>query len=311
MKTAVIDLGTNTFNLLIRDLDKDQLVYNGKIGVKLGEGGLDQEKITPQAFARGLRALEEHKKTIKALGAHESYAFATSAIRSASNGSDFVKTAKEESGININVIDGHQEAELIYLGVKQAVDLGRSTSLIIDIGGGSTEFIIANQERIFWKNSYKLGSSRLLEIFKPNDPLKETDIQAIVDYISSSTPDLLNSIKQFKPQTLIGSSGSFDTLASMLHETHSDDIYDRSKSSYVFDVDRYRDIAQKMLSCSLQQRLETPGMIAMRADMMPMACIQINFLLNHLSDIEMKLSAYALKEGVFATLKHKNKWLRS
>ncbi len=311
MKIAVIDLGTNTFNLLIRDTKTSEVLYNNKIGVKLGDGGLDDDRIMPVAFERGINALKAHRETIKDFGADKTYAFATAAIRSASNGGDFVSAAANQVNIKVNVIDGQKEAELIYLGVTQALELGEGTSLIVDIGGGSTEFIICTNKEVLWKNSYNIGSSRLLEKFKPKDPINSLEAQAIEDFIAEVTTDLVSALKQHPTKTLIGSSGSFDTLASMIHEAYPEANYDPTKTSYEFELHQYLAIAQKMISSPYEQRLLTPGMIPMRADLMPMACIQINFLLKRLGIKTMKLSTYALKEGVFTTLKEKNKWLES
>lgn len=311
MKIAIIDLGTNTFNLLIKDNETGELFYNDKIGVKLGDGGINQNKIIPVAFERGIAALKAHRQTIEKIGAGEIYAFATSAIRSASNGADFVKAAAEQAGINVNVIDGQKEAELICLGVQQAMDLGPGTSLIVDIGGGSTEFILATSNEILWKNSYNIGSSRLLEKFRPADPITLEEIEAIEVFMAEETADLFEAVKQFPTKTLIGSSGSFDTLAAMVQAAYPEAGYNPTHTSYTFELHQYKAIAHLMISSTYEQRLLTPGMIPMRADMMVMACLQINFLLKRLALKTLKLSVYALKEGVFQTLKEKNTWQRS
>ena len=143
MKTAIIDLGTNTFNLLI--VEGDQTLFKTKIAVKLGEGGITNNFIAEEPYRRGLAALKKHIETIKHYKVERTLAFATSAIRSATNGAVFVKEVKKKLGLNIEVIDGNKEAELIYLGVQQALDLGQENNLIMDIGGGSTEFIICNK----------------------------------------------------------------------------------------------------------------------------------------------------------------------
>jgi exopolyphosphatase/guanosine-5'-triphosphate,3'-diphosphate pyrophosphatase len=311
MKIAVIDLGTNTFNLLIRDTETNVVLYNNKIGVKLGDGGLDDDRIMPVAFERGINALKSHRLTIKEYDVDKTYAFATAAIRSASNGSDFVAAAAKEAGIEVNVIDGQKEAELIYLGVTQALDLGEGTSLIVDIGGGSTEFILANKNAVLWKNSYNIGSSRLLEKFKPKDPISPEQKEAIENFITTVTRDLAEAVRQHPTTTLIGSSGSFDTLANMINEANPGAGYDPTTTSFTFELSQYHQIAEKMLTASYEERLATPGMIPMRADMMPMACIQINYLIKQFGVQTLKLSTYALKEGVFITLKEKNRWRES
>ena len=163
MRVAIIDLGTNTFNLLICDKkdESDKIIFKNKISVKLGEGGIDKGIIADAPYQRGIKALEDHLNTIKKYEVDKHRAFATSAIRSTKNGSDFVREVFEKLALKIEVIDGDKEAELIYQGVKKAILFDLDYKLIMDIGGGSTEFIIANAKGVRWKKSYLLGVSRL------------------------------------------------------------------------------------------------------------------------------------------------------
>lgn len=312
MRIAIIDLGTNTFNLLIRDLPNNAILYNDKIAVKLGEGGINTGTIAAPAFERGIQALIDHKKTIEQWQVDETYAFATSAIRSANNGKDFVSAARQKTGIIVNVINGQQEAELIYLGVKQAMDIGANTSLIMDIGGGSTEFILAGSEGLIWKNSYDIGASRLLEKFRPSDPISPEEIAQIQKFLQVMLSDLFEQVSRHPTNTLIGSSGSFETLAAMISFADPNSSYQSGLNAYTFDLDRYKAMARLMIESTIEQRINTPGMIPMRADMMGIVCIQINIVLEALNIQTLKLSTYALKEGVFYSLKeNENTWLKS
>lgn len=302
MRVAILDLGTNTFNLLIRNTETQELLHNSKISVKLGEGGIDQNLIQPEPFQRGIDALKQHVNTIKNFNVAQVYAFATSAIRSSSNGPTFINQAKQKAGIEVNVIDGQKEAELIYHGVKQAVKLGPDVALIMDIGGGSTEFIFTNHERVLWKESYPLGASRLKETFKPSDPIGYDDIQKLTKHFDSTLEGVITASEKYHPTTLIGSSGSFDTLADMIaHEFDNGNVLN-DRVTYDYDLEQYDFISQKMRTSNLQERLDTPGMIPMRADMIVLACLQIDYILGKLSIQSMKLSTYALKEGVLNTL---------
>ncbi len=147
MKTGIIDMGTNTFNLLIED-EGGQVYYNDKIPVKLGQGGIDHNHIAPPAFQRGLDALSRFRTICTEKGAEQIFAFATSAIRSADNGQQFVEEVEEQTGIRTNIIDGDREAMFIYEGVKHAITIGKSPVLIVDIGGGSTEAVIADEKGV-------------------------------------------------------------------------------------------------------------------------------------------------------------------
>lgn len=303
MRMAIIDCGTNTFNLLIKDTLNGAVVYNDKIPVKLGEGGINANTIVPAAFERGLAALETHLATIRAQQGDCTYVFATSAIRSADNGLAFVKAAAAR-GLKINVIDGQQEAELIYQGVKQVTQIGEDPILIMDIGGGSTEFILLRQRKVVFKASYKIGSARLLERFRPSDPISQEEREAVHQYLEVVLAPLIEVVGETWPRTLIGSSGSFDTLAQMCVQqfgtTHLEE-----ESNYRFSMFEYMQVAEQMFSRNIEERLATPGMIPMRADNIVMACLQINFVMQRLGVKVLEQCSYALKEGVFYTLENK------
>ncbi|HXC03767.1 MAG TPA: phosphatase, partial [Bacteroidia bacterium] len=200
MRLAIIDLGTNTFNLLIAETHADgsyRVIFKTKVASKLGEGGINEGIIRPPAFQRGIDALKGYKIKMEELGVQTIYAFATSAIRSASNGSDFVQAVKEQTGIEIKVISGDREAELIYYGVRKAVHMQESYSLIMDVGGGSTEFIIANKHRIIWKQSFNLGAARLLARFHESDPITIVEIERLRAYLLKELLPLFDAVRQF------------------------------------------------------------------------------------------------------------------
>jgi exopolyphosphatase/guanosine-5'-triphosphate,3'-diphosphate pyrophosphatase len=219
MILAVIDCGTNTFNLLIVEVKNAAYtkVFNTRMPVKLGEGTINKGYIDTVPFNRGINALTEFKKHLVKFKVTKTLAFATSAIRDAKNGLDFVYKTKLDLDIDINVIDGNREAELIYLGNKLAADIDQKLVLIMDIGGGSTEFILANREQIFWKQSFLLGAARLLERFSISNPITETEIKIIYDYLFNELQPLFEAIKLFPTGELIGSSGAFDSIIEMIH----------------------------------------------------------------------------------------------
>lgn len=199
MKISILDLGTNTFNIFIAEIHPDKTytkLYKSKIAVKLGEGGINNNFIEEKPFERGIRALKKHRKTSKKFGVDKIVAFATSAVRSANNGRDFVLAAKEKTGIDVEVISGEREAELIYYGVKMAVRLNDTPSLIIDIGGGSTEFILANNKEILWKQSFLLGAARLLAKFKPSDPITESELKQIEGHLEKELQPLFSAAER-------------------------------------------------------------------------------------------------------------------
>ena len=306
-RIAVIDLGTNTFNLLIVEVNPDKSyrqLFQTKISVKLAEGGINKGFIAPVPFQRGIDALKIHKQTIEKYKADQVFAFATSAIRGASNGIDFVKKAKEEIDVDIRIISGDKEAELIYYGVRSAVKMDEQTSLIIDIVGGSTEFIIGNKEKIIWKQSFLLGAARLLEMFAPGDPISEKEIKTIEDYLQQELQPLFEAVKKYPITELIGSSGSFDSLAEMVaHRFYTAEILN-NKTEYTFNLDDCVIVYESILKSTNAERMQMKGLVAMRVDMIVISSILVHFIISSLNIEKMRLSTYSLKEGVLYEVLH-------
>lgn len=301
MKIAVIDLGTNTFNLLIVKVNSDKSyspIFQTKTSVKLAEGGMNNGFIADAAFNRGIEAFKAHVASIKKYKADKIYALATSAIRSTTNGLAFVEKAKNETGIDIQIISGDREAELIYYGVRSAVEMTNDASLIIDIGGGSTEFVIANKNQIFWKQSFLLGAARLLEMFPSSDPIIDSEIEVFTNHLTKELQPLFEAIKKYPVKELLGSSGSFDSLAEMIaHRFYTPEILD-DKTEFTFDLEQCEEMYNCILKSTNAERLKMKGLIAMRVDMIVVSSIIVNFVIRSFKIEKMRLSTYSLKEGV-------------
>jgi exopolyphosphatase/guanosine-5'-triphosphate,3'-diphosphate pyrophosphatase len=302
---AIIDLGTNTFNLLVAEIEhgkKHKILLNTKLPVKLGEGGLSKNHITPAAFERGINAIEQHLLNASRFSPEKIFAFATSAVRSADNGKEFAAALKQRFNIDIEIIDGKREAELIYKGVREAVALNENISLIMDIGGGSTEFILANKNNIFWKYSFNLGAARLLEKFNPGNPILLCEVDAIRNYLKTELAPLFSALKKFPATELIGSSGSFDSLAEMIaHKFYNPDILNDT-THYTFNLDDFYHIHDILLKSTKEERLNMKGLVSMRVDMIVISSIFIHLILQECKLSKMRLSTYSLKEGVLAEL---------
>ncbi|MBK9638398.1 MAG: hypothetical protein IPO63_11480 [Bacteroidetes bacterium] len=168
-RIAVIDCGTNTFNLLIADRLEGGVHYilRTKRVVKLGSEGIKDRIIGEKSQLRALNALIEYKLLTDKYAVQEIKIIGTAALRDAHNSPTLLRKIKKATGFNIKLIDGNQEAVYIYQGVKASKLLDDQCQLIMDIGGGSTEFILCSKDKIFWKKSFRLGAARLLEIFHP------------------------------------------------------------------------------------------------------------------------------------------------
>jgi exopolyphosphatase / guanosine-5'-triphosphate,3'-diphosphate pyrophosphatase len=304
-RIAIIDLGTNTFNLLVAEIAANnsyKIIFNTKIAVKLGEGGINTNIITPAPFQRGVDAMQQHLETAEKYNATKIFAFATSAVRSAKNGNDFVSAIKKQTGIEVTIISGEKEAELIYAGVRQALEIGIEKALVMDIGGGSTEFIICNNKDIFWKHSFDLGVSRMYELFKHSEPITAEEILKVERYLKENLQPLFNAVEQHPFDTLIGSSGSFDTFAEMIICRFYRGETLENKTSYEFKIEDFDKIHNLIIHSNLEDRYKMEGLIEMRVDMIVLASLFTNFILRELKLTKMRLSTFALKEGVLSEL---------
>lgn len=299
---AILDFGTNTFNLLIAERKERSfnIIFTSKQPVKLGRGGIQINRITPAAMERGYVAIHNHMESIKKYEVEEVRAFATSAIRNATNGQLFVDEVHKRFGFRVRVIPGDREATLIYKGVKQAYPMNQKKVMILDIGGGSNEFIICNDKGIIWKHSFELGMARILELFDLSDPITHEEVHALEAYFRHELEPLFEAVKKEKPRILIGASGSFDTFYAMM----------RMKSGLVADeghsrplpIVEYRRIHQELIRSTHAERLNMPGMEAVRADMIVPAVVFVSFVLRHCHIRQLVQTDFALKEGVISEL---------
>ncbi|RQO75299.1 exopolyphosphatase [Pedobacter sp. KBW06] len=301
MKVAVIDLGTNTFHLIIAELTADdaRICYKTNLPVRLGEGKINDNFIIQEAFERGLLALEKFSLLIKEHDVELVKATATSAIRSAENGVSFVKAAKNYAGIDIEVISGDEEAEYIFKGVRATGVIDQS-SLIMDIGGGSTEFIICNKEALLWKKSYNIGAARLMQAFFHSDPITTADQNAITRHLDAELGDLKEVLNLYQPKHLIGSAGAFETFTGMLYP----ELSLKETKYHPIDIPAYKALSATFVASSHEEREKMPGLIRLRVDMIVMASILTDYILSAGNIEKLSLSTYDLKMGVLSDLQN-------
>ncbi|MFW6203259.1 MAG: phosphatase [Marinilabilia sp.] len=299
-RIAIIDLGTNTFNLLITEIWPDghyNILLESKNPAKLGEGGIHRSTITPEAIERGLEALKTHLITISEYQVESIFCFATSAIRNAANRDQFLERVRNELGLSVRIIQGDEEAQAIFDGIRQVFPIDENYILIVDIGGGSIEFIIANHNGVAWKQSIETGVARLLEMFQPSDPIKESEIKAIRKHLKKEFEPLFQAMKKFPVKKMVGSSGSFDTLAALLAKKFYP-LVDTSKlTSLHLENKRLTAIHKELMSSDADQRRVMPGMVSFRVESIVPASIIVQFLIEELDIKKIWQCAFSLKEG--------------
>jgi len=302
-RLAVMDLGTNTFHLLVADIQdgKSDIILRDREPVKLGKNGINESTIRPDAIDRALNCMKSFQQQMESHGVSRSIAIGTSALRSAKNSSDVLDRIRKETGISVEVISGDSEAEYIYLGVREAVPLGSSSSLIVDIGGGSVELIIADQHSIQWKVSLDIGAQRLMEMFHRHDPITPEECHALFNHYSDALIPLKRALSSCPTNQLVGSSGTFDTL-SEIYCIRNGIPYSKTTPETPLTVDAFRVIHEELVCMDREARMNVPGMIEMRVDMIVVASCLIKFLVDQLGFQSIRVSSWSLKEGVLAMM---------
>lgn len=306
MKQAIIDLGTNTFHLLIVEQTASgyQTLFRESRPAKIGLAGINQGLITAEALGRALNVLTYFRDVLTQHGVapEQVVATGTSAIRVARNQAEFIERVQQETGITIRVISGEEEAEFIFYGVRAAGALDEQTALVMDIGGGSVEFILGNQERIFWKQSFEIGGQRLRERFMTTDPITPGNIRRLHDYFQEQLLPLANAIHQYQPAVLVGSSGSFDTLVDMQFMHERGQLPPPEQTTFTLPVGEFYRAYELLITKNHDERMTLPGMIELRVDMIVVAVCLIDYVLRTYDIHQIRTSTYSLKEGILSQI---------
>lgn len=303
-RIAVMDLGTNTFHLLIAEGPADNFttIFKTTEAVKLGEGGINKGTIQPEAFARGLAAMQRFQDLILEHRVTDVKAIATSAIRSAANGQDFIDQVEQKTGIQIELINGEQEAGYIYKGIDASGCLNDDNALIMDIGGGSVEFIIANNDEVLWKKSFEIGAARLMDKFHQTDPIPVASIKELTQYLDTTLIELFAAALKYKPKTLIGSSGAFESFAEVIELKKGRKFNIEQTKVYEFDTDDLLDVIELLIKSTHALRASIKGIILVRVDMIVVASLITIYMMQKLALTDVTMSTYSLKEGVLAQM---------
>jgi len=292
MRIAVIDLGTNTFNVVVADVTTEgfTVIHNSKEGVALGMGGINERMIAPEAMKRALKAFKAFMNICVKYQVFAVRAIGTSALRDAKNADELVSKVHKLYGVKIEIIEGLREAELIYQGVSWSYDFDEP-SLIMDIGGGSTEFIRGYKDEALQSCSLNIGVSRAVQLFSPSDPMSADDQAALISWFEESAGPL----KDFRPcTTLVGASGSFETFYEMIHKT----AFPSGMKAIRLNRAELDKTLDWIIHSRFEEREQHPFIIPIRRRMAPIAALKTKWILDKFGISEIVISPYALKEGV-------------
>jgi exopolyphosphatase/guanosine-5'-triphosphate,3'-diphosphate pyrophosphatase len=297
MRIAAIDIGTNSVHMIVCRVGTDlsfEVIDREKDMIRLGAGGLEGRLLPEANITTALQTLSKFKRLAESHGVDEIIATATSAVREARNGGDFIGQAQRDVGVRVKVISGTEEARLIHLAAAYATGVGRHAAVVIDIGGGSTEITLGTSARVELGRSFKLGALRLTERFAKNDPLTESDERRLVRHIRREAGAYLRQIQQRGYARVIGSSGTMLSLGGLAAERRlSDDVRNLRVAAKAI-----RRLRKRLRPMRLEQRLALPGLDPRRADLAAVGAILIDTLLTALGAPELTLCDFALREGL-------------
>lgn len=296
-RLAVIDLGSNTFHLLICEINRDgslSTIYKDRIYVKLASGGLEQ--IDPASIGRGLEAMQLFAEQIKANGVKNSRCIGTAALRETKNGREVADMFTKATGLPIEIIEGHREAGYILRGIRTALPPLDKYGLIMDIGGGSVEFILFKGDAIAFKGSYKIGVAVLYQKFHRSDPISQAEAGALEDFLDQELAEMIRAVKELPGYYLIGASGSFEVI---------NDIMPRLATSAHWtelDIVGISDYLDEIISTNISRRRQIPEIPIERLDYIVVAYILIRYIFRHIPPEKLFYCEFALKEGVLAEM---------
>ncbi|MHA8052515.1 Ppx/GppA phosphatase family protein [Aquirufa sp. OSTEICH-129A] len=300
---AIIDLGTNTFQLLIaqkRESDGSMhILAHEQRPVSLGKGAMKSNVLQDEAMDRAIQTLIEFKQIANSFQCtdHQIVALGTSILRRAENTPELVKKIQQELGIQVEIISGIREAELIYQGIQSSLPQPwNATSLVMDIGGGSVEFILFKANQVLGKLSLEIGGLQLQSLFHLNGEYDQSFNESLVDYIQKALVPLDQLCQAHQPEVLIGAAGAFETIGDLERVTN---LEFQKLTPYAYPLSIPYFLKNKALIDRIPygERVNLPGMKMFRASIFPYANALIYQVLHRYHIPEMWISTFSLKEG--------------
>ena len=300
MKVAAIDIGSNSLHMVVARIDADghfTILDRAKEPVRLGKGTLSARALSPHAMATGMQTLATFKRLADTMQVDRVLAVATSAVREAKNGGDFIAQIGRELGIHVDVITGREEARLIHLAVANALDIAEGSALVVDIGGGSVEFILTAEGAVKMQESLKLGVLRLAERYLQSDPPGRDEVEQLEAYLGRQLGGVVKQARAVEPGRLIGASGTILNLAAIAAQLEGRPAPERMNAVTV----RYKDVLRArnlLVRSDRDERLEIAGLDRRRVDIIVPGAVLVECLMRALKLPELTACDWALREGL-------------
>ena len=308
MRVAAIDIGTNSLHMIVAVVRPDlsfELIDREKEMVRLGAGGLDGRSLTDTAMTSALQTLTKFRRLADSHKVDEIVAAATSAVREADNGGDFIAEVARQTGIRIRVITGVEEARLIHQAAVYGVHMGGQPAVVIDIGGGSTEVTLGTASHVTHARSFKLGVIRLTERFVRSDPITPRDERRMLKHIAQEIGSYLGGIAGRRFERVIGTSGTILSLGSLALSENGGLRPEALRNRHVPAKAMHR-VRKRLTELDLDARLHLAGLDPRRADIAVAGAILLDTILRKVGADELTLCDFSLREGLVLDYIHRN-----
>lgn len=309
---SAIDVGTNSFHMVTASVNHRgmlKIISRDKEMVRLGQSPRDMKYLAEDAIQRGIDTLKHFAKIAQSENA-KIKAVATSAVREAQNKDEFIKRVKEETGIDIEVVSGAEEGRLIYIGVMHALPVYEKNTLVIDIGGGSTETVVGLKGEIKYVKSEKIGTIRMTKRFFDDGNSSKDSISECLDYIKGEWTPVMKKIREVGFDVAVGTSGTIQTLGKMTLALKNEPIPDVLNGLIIPTSEMLEVIDNIKKAGSTSKRKDLPGMEDKRADIILGGALIIEHAIRELNIEKMLISPYALREGIVFNTVEKNRSLQ-
>lgn len=300
MRLAAIDIGTNSVHMIVVEIRPDlsfETVDREKEMVRLGAGGLDGRELAPGAIAAALDALDRFRQLAVSRQVDEIIASATSAVREAPNGGEFLAAVAERTGIRARVISGEEEARLIHLAAVYGINASTGTTVVADIGGGSMEMTLGTATQIHLARSFPLGVIRLTDRFVTSDPLSARDERRLAKHVRAEIKGFSEQVHAAGFDRMIATSGTSLSLGEIALSGRR--LFDSEKIHHSrISAKELQRARKEVVSRDMQRRLRLPGLDARRADLVVAGAVLLDTVIQSLGANEIVLCDLGLREGL-------------
>jgi exopolyphosphatase/guanosine-5'-triphosphate,3'-diphosphate pyrophosphatase len=308
MKLGVLDIGSNSIHIVVAEITGEtqfEIVGRGKDMTRLGDETLKSGWLSRRKMEEGISVVQRFVQLARHRGVQKVLAFATAAVREASNGGEFLDRILRQTGLKVRTITGDEEARLIYLAVRHFTDLSKRRALIVDIGGGSVELIVGSGQVMLSERSLKLGGARLRDLFITGQPVPKSDHERIHRHIEESMEPSLLEMRAAGFEQIVATSGTAINLGSIIHERRTGEPL-ANPLGFTYTLDELKELHRDLARSTRKELENLPGLDPERRDhLLPGACLLLQ-VLRTTGRQEIVLCDKAIREGVILDFIQKN-----